>query len=277
MRVNLPMDLLRSFVTIVDTGSMARASEYIFLTQSALSLQMKRLADIIQQPIFQRYQNTTVLTPAGKTLLEYARKVLALNDEVIANLGGRITGPVRIGMVQDFADVILSNVLTRFKRSNPDIQMEIKIANSADLCEMLQSDLLDIALYLGEHDDEASIMDADLVWLGDPELLALPVLPIALMSKPCLFREAAMDALEELGKAHSVVIETPSISVLRAAVESGLAITTRTQAFLGKRHPVLDLELKPLPKISYNLGIRQSPHPAIESLAELIRGAIQTI
>ena len=151
MRVNLPMDLLRSFVTIVDTGSMARASEHVFLTQSALSLQMKRLADIIQHPIFLRHQGTTTLTPAGETLLESAREVLALNDLVIAKLGGRLVGPVRIGMVQDFADLILSGILARFRRMNPDIQLEIKIGNSSELKELIASGLLDIALYLGDR------------------------------------------------------------------------------------------------------------------------------
>ncbi|MDP3673699.1 MAG: putative sulfate exporter family transporter [Novosphingobium sp.] len=98
------MDLLRSFVTIVETGSMVRASEHVFLTQSALSLQMKRLADILQQPIFRRQQGGVVLTPTGETLLTCAREILALNDQVIGKLRARMTGPARIGMVQDFAD-----------------------------------------------------------------------------------------------------------------------------------------------------------------------------
>lgn len=277
MRINLPTDLLRTFVTIVDTGSMARASEHVFLTQSALSLQMKRLSDLIQQPIFQRYQNATVLTPAGEVLIDYARRVLALNDEAIAKLGGKLVGPVRLGMVQDFADAVLSGVLAQFKRFNPDIHMEIKVANSSDLREMLQSELLDIALYLGGEDDLAAIAMAELTWLGDPALLLQPELPVALMSKPCLFRDAALAMLDEIGRPYFIVMETPSISVLRAAVASGLAVTNRTSAFMGDDVPTFAFGTTSPSKVSYCLATTQSPHPAVERLSELIRSTVEQL
>ena len=274
VRVNLPTDLLRSFVTIVETGSMARASEHVFLTQSALSLQMKRLADILQQPIFQRFQGAMVLTPAGEALLESARSLLAINDQIIAKLGGRLAGPARIGMVQDFSDAILSGVLARFKRLNPDIQMEIRVAPSTDLMDLVSSELLDIALYLGFEEDESSVVAADLAWFGEPDLLTQPILPVAMMAKPCFFREAMIASLEASSRPYGIMIETPSISVLRAAVESGLAITCRTGAFLGHHYVPLEFGEGPLPKIHYKLAMQNAPHPAVESLAELVRAAL---
>jgi len=274
IRSNLPMDLLRSFVTIADMGSMARASEHIFLTQSALSLQMKRLADIVQQPLFRRHQGATVLTPTGEILLGCAREILALNDRALATIGGRLTGPARIGMVQDFADVILSSVLADFKRLNPDTQMEISVSNSIELKDLIAADLLDIALYLGDISDNAAVATADMAWLGDAKLLDEPVLPIAIMTRPCLFRDAAIGALEVAGRRFSIVLETPSLSVLRASVEGGLAITCRTSGFLGHRFAALDVGVSPLPKISYCLGARHSAPPTIASLAGLIRGAV---
>lgn len=277
MRVNLPVDLLRTFVTIVETGSIVKASEHIFLTQSALSLQMKRLADIIEQPIFKRFQNTTNLTPAGHILLDHARKVLALNDSVVAQLGGRIAGPIRIGMAQDFADVILSTVLSRFKRSNPDIQLTFKIASSSELREMLDAGLLDIALYLGEKSNKDTVVEADVIWLGDPELLVLPTLPVALMSKPCLFRDCALNELDKNKVPYTIVIESPSTSVLRAAVESGIAVTNRTHAFMGNKFSALDIGLNRPQTVTYDLGIADTPHPATQRLAELIRAAIKVL
>ena len=277
MRLNLPTDLLRSFVAIVDTGSMVRASERVFLTQSALSLQMKRLADIVQQPIFRRYHGATSLTPAGETLLQSAREILALNDQVVSKLGGRLTLPTRIGMVQDFADAILSDVLAQLTRLSPHLQLEIRIASSAELQELISVDLLDIALYFGDQDDESAISVANLEWLGKADILARPVLPVAMMGKPCLFRDAAMESLENSGRDFNIVVETPSMSVLRAAVESGHAITCRTPAFLGERWTPLTISDLALPQISYKLSIRPDPHPTVELLADLIREAVTNI
>jgi len=271
------MDILRSFVTIVDTGSMVRASEHVFLTQSALSLQMKRLADIIQQPIFRRHQGAMQLTPAGEMLLGCARDILALNDETIAKIGGRLSGPARVGMVQDFADVLLAGVLARFKRLNPDIQLEVRVANSAELRELIDNDLLDLALYLGDVNDQTSVVGAETAWFGDEELLAHPILPVALMAKPCLFRDAAISSLEQMGRPYSIIIDTPSISVLRAVVESGLPVTCRTGAFLSHRFAPLALGEDPPLRISYNLAMRPRSHPAIESLAELMRAALSNL
>ena len=104
MTVNLPTNMLRSFVAIVETGSMLNASEQVFVTQSALSLQIKRLEELVQQHLFLREGRRLTLTSAGEVLLGYARRILALHDEAVAAITtGRFEGPVRIGMVQDFA------------------------------------------------------------------------------------------------------------------------------------------------------------------------------
>ena len=277
MRINLPTDLLRSFVTIVDTGSMVRASEHVFLTQSALSLQMKRLAEIIQQPIFSRQHGSMKLTPAGERLLTCARTILALNDELIASIGGRIAGPIKIGMVQDFADLILSGVLERFKRLNPDIRMEIRIGNSAELQDQFAAGLLDITLYMASPDDEKAVATAQMTWLGDPDLTLQPVLPIAIMTKPCLFRDAATSMLDASNRPYAVALETPSVAVLRAAVESGLAITCRTPAFIGNRFEPLDFGGAPLPRIAYGMAVQQSAHAAVTNLAGLIETAVMRL
>lgn len=274
VRINLPMDLLRSFVTIVDTGSMVKASEHVFLTQSALSLQMKRLADIMQQPMFRRQQGALLLTSAGETLLAHARDILALNDQAVTAIGGRLVGPIRIGMVQDFADAILAGVLARFKRLNPDLRMEIRISNSSELKELVENGLLDIALYLAEEADKATIAVAPMAWLGDEDLLAASSLPIAIMTKPCIFREASLAALEQVGQPYTIAVETPSISVLRAAVDSGFAITCRTTAFLGHSRKPLNIPDAVLPNVAYSLAISATPSAAIVTLADLLKVAL---
>ncbi|RXR23699.1 LysR substrate-binding domain-containing protein [Sphingobium fluviale] len=277
MRINLPMDLLRTLVAIVDTGSMVRASEHIYLTQSAVSLQMKRLSDIVGQPILTRQQGALRLTPAGERLVASAREILALNDTLIGEIGSRADGPVRIGMVQDFADAILSGVLSRFKRFYPDVRMEIRVSNSEELKELFASNLLDTALYLGDPGEPGATAKAQMEWLGDSDLLLQPVLPIAIMTKPCRFREAAITALDSVGRPFAITLETPSISVLRAAVESGLAVTCRTVAFLGNQFEPLDIGCGATSEIAYMVSVHPSANSTVLALVELIKAAIRKL
>ena len=122
MVVNMPMELLRSFTVIVDAGSMRKATERVFVTQSALSLQMKRLEELVQTPLFQRDGRwRLILTQAGQSLLGHARDILDANDRAPQALSGDVlTGPARIGFVQDFAETLLSGVLARFTQLNPE-------------------------------------------------------------------------------------------------------------------------------------------------------------
>ena len=137
MAVNLPTDLLRSFAAIVDSGSMLRATERVFVTQSALSLQMKRLEETVQAPLFHREGRRLVLTPTGHTLLDYARELLAVNDRAVAAVtGDALAGPVRVGLVQDFAETLLSGVLSRFALLNPETQLQVRVGGSQELLDL---------------------------------------------------------------------------------------------------------------------------------------------
>jgi DNA-binding transcriptional LysR family regulator len=275
MPTNLPTDLLRSFVAIIDTGSIARATNHIFLTPSALSLQMKRLSELVQAPLFHRRHGNLSLTPTGETLLNYARQILEINDRAVLSLGGEVLhGPVRVGMTQDFADALLSGVIGRFAQLNPQTQLQIQVGNSHDLKDLLSSDLLDIALYLGETSDKAAITIAQIVWGGDANLTSESVLPIVLMEKPCVFRDAALSALEESSRPYRTVLETSSISVLHAAVSGGLGLTCRTKAFLGKEFVPLELPVAPLPKVAYVVSRKTEVHPTVERLGNLLQAAV---
>ncbi len=276
MAVNLPTELLRSFAAIVDSGSMLRATERVFVTQSALSLQMKRLEETVQSALFQREGRRLALTPAGQTLLMYAREMLATNDRAVSALNGdALAGPARVGLVQDFAEALLPGVLAQFAQLNPDTQLQVRVGGSPQLLEDLAADRLDAVLCMGAADDVAAVRVAPMVWLGDDDLTRHEVLPVAILERPCRFRDAALAALEASGRGYRVVLETPSLSVLRAAVDSGLAVTCRTSIF--SRRAVRDLEtgrLPPLPRVAYVRHTRAKPHATIERLAELMKTAV---
>lgn len=274
MVVNLPTELLRSFVAIVDSGTMLRASERVFVTQSALSLQMKRLEDTVQSQLFHREGRRLVLTPAGGSFLTHAREILASNDRAVAALTGDVlAGPARVGMVQDFAETLLSGVLARFSALNPDSQLQVRVGGSLELLELLKSDRLDVVLCMGAADDPRAITVAETVWFGDPAHLSADVLPLAILEEPCRFREAALAALDAEGRPYRVVLETPSLSVLRAAVDSGLAVSCRTRAF-STQVIGADAGLPNLPPVAFVSHTRAGPHPTIEKLAEMLRAAV---
>lgn len=273
MAVNLPTELLRSFAAIVDSGSMLRATERVFVTQSALSLQMKRLEETVQAPLFHRDGRRLVLTPVGQSLLAFAREMLATNDRAVAALtGGALAGPARVGLVQDFAETLLSGVLTQFTHLNPDVQLQVRVGGSQELLDLLKADRLDVVLCMGAGDDAAAIRVAPTIWMGDEALLEADVLPLAILEEPCRFRDAALAALKAAGRDYRVVLETPSLSVLRAAVVAGLGVTCRTEMFSDRR--LTDCGLPALPSVGYASHTRANPHATISHLAELMQTAV---
>ncbi len=273
MPVNIPTELLRSFAAIVDSGSMLRATERVFVTQSALSLQMKRLEETLQAPLFHRDGRRLALTPAGSTLLGYAREMLAVNDRAVGALNGDVlAGPARVGMVQDFAEALLTGVLSRFADLNPDTQLQVRVGGTHELLELLQADRLDVVLAMGAADDAAAIRTAPVFWLGDAQLAEQEILPLAVLEPPCRFRDAALRALEAAGRPYRIVLETPSLSVLRAAIEAGLGVSCRTTIFSDRR--IEDASLPDLPHVAYVRHLRPEPHPTIVRLADLIRSAV---
>lgn len=274
MVTNLPTELLRSFVAIVDSGSMLRATEKVFVTQSALSLQMKRLEETVLTPLFHRDGRRLILTPAGQALLPRAREILALNDKaVVALTGDALAGPARVGLVQDFAETLLSGVLARFASLNPDTQLHVRVAGSPELLGLLEADRLDVVLCMGAADDPRAVQVTPMVWHGEAALADSPVLPIAILETPCRFRDAALAALERDGRPYRVAMETPSLSALRAAVQAGLAVTCRTALFLPDRTPLAGNRLPPLPDVAYVQRVNASPHSAIDKLAQLVHDA----
>lgn len=270
MVVNLPTELLRSFAAIVDAGSMLRATERVFVTQSALSLQMKRLEDLVQTPLFKRDGRRLTLTPAGQSMLSHAREILAANDRAVSALNGDVlAGPARIGFVQDFAESLLSGVLARFTQLNPETQLQVRVGGSAELLDLMQADQMDVLLCMSAQDDPAAVRTAPMVWLGNADLARHEVLPLAVLERPCRFRDAALAALDQAGRPHRIVLETPSLAALRAAVESGLGLTCRTTHFMDAAIDA-DAGLPALPHVAYVRHIRSNPHPTISRLGDLI-------
>lgn len=278
MTINLPTTLLRSFVAIVDAGSMLNAAEQVFVTQSALSLQIKRLEELVQQPLFTRDGRRLALTSAGEVLLDYARRMLSLHDEAISAVNsGHFSGPVRVGMVQDFAETLLSGLLSRFASLHPDSQFYGRVAGTVELLALLERGQLDIVIGYAGADDAGAIKRSPMFWYGKKELTENPVVPLAVLERPCRFREAAIAGLEAAGRPWRIAVETPNLSTLRAAVEAGLGLTCRTQLFLPDSSRLAAPLMPALPEVGYIVGKGNETSQAVTRLLELATDVVREL
>lgn len=275
MPVNLPINVLRSLVAIVDAGSMLQAADTVYVTQSALSLQIRKLEDMLQQSVFVRDGRRLSLTPAGELMVDYARRILLLNDEAVAAVGsGQFAGPIRIGMVQDFAEALLGGVLARFAELHPDSQIYARVAGTVELLALLDRDQLDIIIGYAEVGAADEVSRAAMAWYGEAALSARDVIPLAVLEKPCRFREAATNALDAAGRPWRIAIETPNLSTLRAAVEAGLGLTCRTPLFLPDAEPLSGTALPALPQVACILRGDGNADRATRRLMTLTRALI---
>ena len=261
---SLDLDLLRTFVGIIDSGGFTRAGERLHRTQSTISQQIKRLEDHVGQPLLLRQGRTVRPTEAGETLLGYARRMLALDDEARAMLVRREAGEVvRLGVSEDFAGRHLPRVLAAFSRANPRVRLDVR----ADLSVKLRADFdqgeLDIALFKVDLPVAGAVQGCpDRVFCraaaAEPPPPLDPV-PLALFPQGCLFRRQVIDRLDRQGRAWRVAYVSPSLAGVQAAVSSGMAVAPLGQTGLHADLRVLrpgELDLPELSPVWFSLMAR---------------------
>jgi DNA-binding transcriptional LysR family regulator len=274
MAMTIPSDLLRSFIAIVDGGSMIRAAEDVHLTQSAISLQMKRLEHMLETTLFSRAGRKLSLTASGTELAGLAREMLSLNDQAVALLKNRESNKrLRIGCVQDFADAILKTIFVEIFRSNPELMAEVKVGTSSELAQLLKDEELDILMFMGERGEGEVIGTVPVSWYGEPHLFDRATLPLALLDPPCGIRDIITEGLRAADRPYRIVVETRSISALRAAVASGIAVTARAGIFMSGKVALTHPGVPSLPPTSYRL----SSCPMLPKAAKPILGMIRRV
>lgn len=262
---DLPSALLRTFVAVVDCGSLAGAANKIARSESAVSLQIGKLEGIVGQPLFDRDGRGLRLNRTGGLLLAHARSILSRIDAARLELAPERDVPVRIGVVQDFVAGVLRPTLADVLAATPEAAFSIVIASTAELLQAIGEDRIDAALCAGELFGASVVTRLPMRWFGHAELLCKEVIPLVGITLPCPFMSAAQRALEAAGRPWRVVLSTPSLDGVRAAVEAGLGITCRTEAGL-RLAPMSDTWLPPLPQIAYSI-VERRRHDAGDSLA----------
>ena len=237
MQAPLDLDQLQTFIAIADTGSFTRAAEEVHRTQSAVSMQMRRLEDRIGKPLFEKDGRMNKLTEEGDRLLSYARRMIHLNRETLAAFDDkRLEGTVRLGTPDDYADRFLPEIMARFARSNPHVELTVVCEPTPGLVEHIKRGNLDLALVT--HNDARGqsevVRREPLLWVmsGNHATHEQEVLPMAFVRPNCIWRRAACDVLDEMGRDYRVLFTSFSATVIAAAVLSGLAISVLPECAL---------------------------------------------
>ena len=286
-RVNLNMDVLRTFVTGLELGSFSKAAQRLGRSQSAISTQLRRLEEQAGKPLFKKSGRGLALTSAGESLLSYAKRILELNDEAIDGLkDAEVEGWVRLGIPQDFAEGWLTGVLGRFARSHPKVRVEVRAEQNVAIIERLVQGELDLALTWGADDKVRAepLVDLPMVWIGRPDWtgpkrLGSEPLPLIAFEPPCVFRSAGIAALDQAGLGWRLSFTSPSLAGLWAATEAGLGVTLRTTIALPRSLTVLkpvSSGLPILPKVRLSLCRKKRGGAAVMNrLAEILRETIE--
>jgi DNA-binding transcriptional LysR family regulator len=281
----LDLDQLRTFVAIAETGSFTRAAEVVFKTQSAVSMQMRRLEEKIGKPIFSRDGRASRLTEEGERLLGYARRLIRLSDETVAAFDDtELQGSVRLGTPDDYADRFLPEILARFARSNPRVEVSVICEPSTNLIEMSRTGDIDLAIitHCGDAPTEV-VRQEPLLWVASNAHGAEEedILPLALSKPPCLWRSAALDALTSVGRKYRVLYTSGNSAAISAAVLAGLAVSVVAESALRPGMRVLGETdgLPRLPKCEIGI-IRARTRPAsavVDKLAEHIVSSLDNL
>lgn len=234
MAQTLDIDLLRSFATVAETAALSRAAERVGRSQAALSMQMKRLEDLAGQPLLTRTGRGVLLTIQGERLLVHARRILGAHDDALAELSGRsLSGSLRFGCPDDYAQAFLPALLQGFARHHPAAAIEVVCAATPRLEGRLQRGGLDLALVSVPLSPGRDVLRReDLVWVA-PHRGSTPwpdPLPLALGDPDTLDHKAALVALGRAGRAHRIAYASGTLSGLLAVVRSGQAVAVLTRS-----------------------------------------------
>jgi DNA-binding transcriptional LysR family regulator len=274
----LDLDLLRSFVSVIEAGGFTRAGERVHRTQSTVSQQIRRLEDTFGRPLLHRNGKQATPTEEGERLLSYARRILALAEEardVVARPTG--DGVVRLGIPEDFAANRLAKVLSKFARSRPGLRLDVRCDLSVKLRGDLERGDLDLALMKRDLGDPGAVASwpEQLHWVtsrSHPIDAGRDPMPLAVFPQGCLYRNRAIHALEALGRAWHIAYTSPNFSGVQAAVSAGLGVSILPEVAMLADHRALAAK-DGFPAITNTeLALVAAPNasPATRRLADLL-------
>jgi DNA-binding transcriptional LysR family regulator len=277
---NLDITTLRSFVAVADSGGVTRAAGFLHLTQSAVSMQLKRLEEMLGLDLLDRTGRTIALTASGEQLLVYARRMIALNDEVITRLTDHaFEGEITLGVPHDVVYPAIPQVLKQFHAAYPRVKIQLEASYTRNLKEQFARGSRDLIVTTESVLDGGgeTLARKQLSWIGAPGGAAWRQRPLRLaFCKFCMFRPMVTAALDEAGMEWEMAVDTESERTIEAAVSADLAVNALLEGTEPAYLQVIDHDgaLPELPVQMVNLyGAANDQGEVMQTLAELLRNA----
>lgn len=281
----LDSDLMRAFLALAENGSVTGAAAQVGRTQSALSMQLKRLEESLGQRLFARHPRGLALTTRGRQLLPYARRAIEVLDEAALALRERpLSGPVRIGLPEEYGASVLPRALATFAARHPGVDVAVRVDYASHQMAALQADEIDLAVVFDwRRDGPGEVLAIDpTVWVTScthEQHLRSP-LPVAAYFRSSWCRDFAFAALDRQGIAYRVAYECDTAGGLQIAVSSGLAVAALARSTLPEGCRMLDERDGFGPVDSSAVALHRNPRgtsPAIEAMAETLRAAFRPL
>lgn len=277
---NMDLTALRSFVTVLETGGVTRAAQQLHLTQSAVSMQLKRLEEALGQPLLDRAGRGVSPTAQGEQLLAYGRRMLALNDEIWARMNDdAFEGEICFGVPSDIVYPHVPNILRRIDRDFPRVRVKLVSSYTLKLKEMLQAGEADVILTTENQtpSDAECVAEQELVWVGAPSGAAWRGRPLRLaFERKCLFRPWALEALDRANIPWEMAVDTGSTRTVEATVAADLAVNAVLESAIAPHFEriVHGGALPELPSSRINMyRAKAAMHEPADALADMVRQA----
>ena len=268
MAALLDSELLQSFTAIADTGSFTAAAHRVHRTQSAVSMQIKRLEEQLGASLFAREGRTVRLSQCGEILLPHARRILQAHRDALAAFDReQLSGEVTLGAPDDYASTFLPRSLARFAEIHPKVHLNFVCQPSVELVRRLADRTVDLALVTQGSGEQGGtlLLRERLVWVtsASHRAHAQDPLPLAIFEPGCPFRRAAVEALARAGRAYRIAYTSVSLAGVHAAIDAGLAVTVMLRGSVRPGQRILDDRdgFPPLGEAGIVL-LRASPDPA---------------
>lgn len=284
MKRDLEIDLLRSFVSVAAHRNFTRAAQAIGRTQSAVSLQIKRLEEIVEKRLFERNRQSVSITQTGEALVVYANRILAANDEALSHLQRpEAEGLVRIGAPDDYATFLLPPILSALRKEHPRLQFEVTCDNASDLLPLLKQGQLDVVVATHRPDSVGGQVarHEPLHWVASSDFMDDPDVPLSLVLFPvgCVCRETALDALKRIDRPWRVSYSTRSIGLIEKALQDGASVSVMEASVIPSCLRIIDGQagFPPLPEVVISVHQPKSCEAHVSLAAEFLTGQLGRI
>ena len=278
---NLPMDLLRSFVSVAQLNSITKAGELLGRSQPAITLQMQRLEELVDETLLVRNGKNMDLSEAGARLYEYANQILSLNDLAVSEFSkSAVTGKIRLGIPSEFATVLLPKIVSRFAKAYPNVTLEVNSELSKNLLTKSGKASHDLILALQDDPnakDSALVKTDPLVWVAGSDMTSqkVSVVPLIVASQGCIYRNRAIRMLDRSRQPWQIVYTNPDLTGIQYAIQEGLGVTVLAKSTVPDNLKIL----RPSPRFPElgDVGIsllftgRHRKNEALQLLAEYLK------